>query len=112
MATKNLIRIESKEKVAELYWRILNMTRAEIMDRLNQRIPMFEECIIFAIVFDAARGKTDTLTSMLNRILGNTKDSIDVKAEVTNKNELDLSKLTKQELESLLKIMEKGNAKS
>ena len=106
------IRIESKERVAELYWRVLNMTRAQILDRLNESPTMFEESILFSILHDAAKGQTDTIDTMLNRVLGHPKESIDIKANVESKNELDVSKLDKGELENLLKLLEKGNAKT
>lgn len=112
MAVKKLIRIESKEKVAELYWQCLNMTHAQILDRVNEQITMFENCILHAILFDHARGKIDTLNTMLNRILGNPKDSIDIKAEVKTESKLDISKLSDKELESLYSIMKKSAAKN
>lgn len=106
------IRIESKERVAELYWRCLNMTRAQILDRINESPTMFEECVLFSILRDATRGQTTTIDTMLNRVLGNPKELIELKADVSSKNELDVSKLTKDELKNLLLIMEKGNVKT
>jgi hypothetical protein len=110
--TRAAIRVESKERVAELYWRVLNMTRSEILDRVNESPTMFEECILFAILRDSEKGQTDTIDTMLNRVLGNPKDSIDIKANVESKNELDVSRLNKEELKNLLKLLEKGNAKT
>jgi hypothetical protein len=108
---KNII-VNSKETVAKLYWSCVNLTKEELANRLKNNPSVFEEGILRAIIKDMEKGQMITLEKLMDRVIGKPKESIDLSANVSTQNSVDVSKLTTQEIENLLSIMQKGAIKN
>lgn len=113
-AVMKAIRYETKEAIAKLYLDCLHLTTAELMAKLgtketpNMTLTMFERNIISALWKDSAKGQVTTLEKLVERILGKPKEFIDLSGTVKLENALDMSKLTDEDVRTMLDIHKRG----
>jgi len=106
------LKVESKEAVAKLFWELLHMSPQEIEIRSDKsnwpNISIFEFGILSALVQDAKKGKTDTLRMMKETVIGKPREIIQLEGKVNVEKTVDVSKLTDDELQTLLDMMAKA----
>jgi hypothetical protein len=106
------IKVNSRETVAKLYWQCVNLTKVELSERIKQSCSVFEEGVLRAIIKDMEKGNITTLEKLMDRVIGKPKEFIDLSAHISTEKSVDVSKLTTQEIENLLSIMQKGAIKN
>lgn len=104
--------VNSRESVAKLYWQCVNLTKEELAARIKEKCSVFEEGILRAIIKDMEKGNIVTLEKLMDRAIGKPKEFIDLSAHVSTEQAVDVSKLSTQEIENLLSIMQKGAIKN
>jgi hypothetical protein len=93
------IKIQSKEEVANLYWRVLNTPYQHLLFELaDPSKSLFEHNILRAIEEDIKRGSIYTIEKLTERTLGKPKEFIDLSALVASDKAIDLSKLSTEEI--------------
>jgi len=108
-ALTKAIRIESKETVAKLYWDCLNLNNGQMEARIaDPLVTLFERNVLYAIVKDIGKGRVQTIQMLTERVLGRPKEYIDLTASVNIDSAIDTTKLTPDELDTLLMLMNKG----
>ena len=103
------VRINSREAVILLFWDIMNLSKDQIEARLKERPSLLEEGYVRAIVKDMQRGTITTLNNLTERVIGKPKEYINISGDVKLDHAVDVTKLSSEELESLLTLMKKGS---
>lgn len=103
------IRYCSKETVAKLYWDVVNMNRQEVERRLaDPTLSLFERNVLAAIVKDISKGVITTIEKLMERVLGKPKEVIHLDGVINQGNAVDLSKLTNEEIMTLMTLVKRG----
>jgi len=103
------IRISSKETVARIYWDVVNMTEAQIGVRLKDpNLPLLERNVLAAVLKDIAKGTITTVEKLMERTLGKPKEVIQLDGVINQGNAVDLSKLSNDEVISLMTLLKRG----
>lgn len=103
------IRISSKETVARIYWDVVNMTEAQIGVRLKDpSLPLLERNVLAAVLKDIAKGTITTVEKLMERTLGKPKEVIQLDGVINQGNAVDLSKLSNDEVISLMTLLKRG----
>lgn len=103
------IRISSRETVARLYWDVVNMTETQISERLKDKsLPLLERNILAAVIKDIGRGTITTVEKLMERTLGKPKEVIQLDGVINQGNAVDLSKLSNDEVISLMTLLKRG----
>lgn len=106
------ITVNSRETVAKLYWSCVNLNKEQLAARIKESCSVFEEGVLRAIIKDMEKGNIVTLEKLMDRVIGKPKEFIDLSAHVSTEKSVDVSKLSTQEIENLLSIMQKGAIKN